>query len=88
MLVTVWLHGVEGPCGKNPRPSVHSPFNIVREVIEADPNVLSFFVPTKLRNKITELKSNIAEEEEVLKSHENYFQKATLHTVTPEALDV
>ena len=46
--------------------------------------------PTKLRNEITELKSNIAEQEEVLKSHQKLFSQGTtsLGAMSPEALTV
>ena len=44
--------------------------------------------PTKLRNEITELKNNIAEQEEVLRSHQKLFSEGTtsLTTMSPEVL--
>ena len=46
--------------------------------------------PTKLRNEITKLKSNIAEQEEVLKSHQkHYWEGATsLGWMSPEVLTI
>ena len=46
--------------------------------------------PTKLRNEITELKNNIGEQEEVLRSHQKIFSEGTtsLAKMSPEALSV
>jgi hypothetical protein len=46
--------------------------------------------PTRLRKEITKLKSDIAEQEEVLKSHQKLFSEGTasLGAMSPEALTV